>query len=830
MKSDNVTFSSLDGLWAKSSGKRRGLTEHTEDVLEALEEELQRHQALIQLVAERLDDHFHGEHISADDLVREVRLATLCHDLGKATVRFQEYLRAMERWDISGHKDPRPKPTYIHHRFASLPFVKGATVAQGRTLYQRGHIHFGLGIVAVLTHHGWFSSYLEEQSHFRDWTDQRATIAHGSDYVKELLLALWEWMNQHLRSWHYREAPWQADRFDCLLEEFDRWHSGLLGSEQPKYRGWQINHLIEPIDRLTLALIKGLLMGADWQASGHYRPPYEVLDRLEGYLYLGTARRVFQAGRLGHPKDFDWNQSQKVMGQTQDNVICVVACGQGKTEAAGLWAAADPDRRPVVYLLPTQVTSTKLADRLSDYLPKRAELTSDSLREPVDPVGLLHSSARYHRLKDTDDNLADDIKQHLAASRCFALPITVATVDQALMAFFNYGYWPQTTVRLADANIIFDEIHAYEPYTLGLILSMIEQLRELGARFAFLSATMPQRLQKELKNAAGGAHEIPRGQDPAPRWKLHFKEDRSIQELLDEAIHRFGERKGKKVLVIANTIGHANEIYDAIKGRIPADRRMLLHSMFMQRDRAEKEEKLERISSQEGPFFLVATQVVEVSLDISFDFLLTEAATADALVQRFGRVNRFGRGSQTDVWIATQEQRSEKIYEPDLVQMTLRELKAKGQDSVLTEQDYRDVVDAVYEAQRQKPDYREQLQKGRQQVEQIQRQLSYIYDLTAEEARLSEAITRSNDYPKVEIVPKGWEDGKLPTIEDEYKAKCKGPNGLTLAQGFLVRVPLWWLHKPDLFGKPIPCRHGYILDIKYSRERGVLHQRTENLI
>jgi CRISPR-associated endonuclease/helicase Cas3 len=827
MKSDNDRFSSLDDLWAKSSGQRRGLIEHTEDVLEALEEEIQRHRGLIQLVAERLHAHFPQSRTSADYLIREVRLAALCHDLGKATVSFQEYLRTMEQWAASGRHGPRPKVNYIHHRFASLPFIKAAIVSQEKkALYSRGHLHFGLAVVAILTHHGRFSSYLEEQGRIRDWADQRAMIERQIDYIDELLPTLWEWMNKWLLEWHYQKALWSTERFQCLLREFDLWHAGLLGSEA--YPGQQIADRIEPIDRLALSLIKGLLMIADWQASGHYRPPYEVLERLEGYLYLGTAQRAFDAGRLVDPEEFGWNDSQKAMAQTKGNALCVVACGQGKTEAAGLWAAADPQRRPLIYLMPTQVTSTKLADRLSEYLPRRDEFKAASYREPVDPIGLIHGSARYHRLKDADDNLADVVKQHLDASRCFALPVTVATVDQALMAFFNGGYWSQTTVRLAEANIIFDEIHAYEPYTLGLILSMIEQLRELRARFAFLSATMPQRLQEELKRAAGGACDIPHGNDPTPRWRLHLKESHPLRELLPEAIRRFDN--GDKVLVIANTIGHAIEIYNAIEKSVPGEQRMLLHSMFMQKDRSEKEGSLEKISSQEGPFFLVATQVVEVSLDISFDFLLTEAATVDALVQRLGRVNRYGELKYADVWISIQDKRSEKIYELDLVELSLKELKTRGQNGILTEHDYRDAVDVVYNAQWQKPDYREQLQKGRQKALEVQQQLSYIYDLIAEEAKLVAATTRPNDYPKTEIVPRVWEDETSRTIEEEYEDTCEKPNGLTLAQGFIVRVPLWWVYGSKRIGVPKECPHGHILNVKYSREFGVLHEEASNQI
>jgi hypothetical protein len=281
----------------------------------------------------------------------------------------------MDQYESVGRKGPRPKANYIHHRFASLPFVKAAIASQEKSsLYQRGQLRLGLAVLAVLTHHGQFSWFLEEQGRRWNWEEQRGLMDKQIDFIEPVLPALWDWMNERLKQWGYREAPWNPARLQkqTFLEEFDRWHSYLLGSAS--YPGWRISDRFEHSDRLVFWLIKGLLMASDWQASGHCRPAYEVLNKLDGYLYLGTARRAYEAGRLKHPRELKWEQFQEAMASYTDNAICVVACGKGKTEAAGLWVAADSQRRPVIYLLPTQVTSTKLADRLSDYLPKATQL------------------------------------------------------------------------------------------------------------------------------------------------------------------------------------------------------------------------------------------------------------------------------------------------------------------------------------------------------------------------------------------------------------------------------------------------------------------------
>jgi len=117
-----------------------------------------------------------------------------------------------------------------------------------------------------------------------------------------------------------------------------------------------------------------------------------------------------------------------------------------------------------------------------------------------------------------------------------------------------------------------------------------------------------------------------------------------VHRLADEAAARAAVadalKEGKRVLFLSNRVQAAQERYAWAEKAFPGVPRLLLHSRFRRGDRAEREQQIEKFDQQVGPCLVCATQVVEVSLDISFDTLVTDAAPFDSLIQRFGRVNR----------------------------------------------------------------------------------------------------------------------------------------------------------------------------------------------
>lgn len=288
--------------------------------------------------------------------------------------------------------------------------------------------------------------------------------------------------------------------------------------------------------------------------------------------------------------------------------------GDGKTETSLL--ATPPDASKVVYSLPTITTTEAMRRRFEAMFGE-------------DVVSFAHSMlflSLYYR-GELDKKLI-----HRYAMK----PVFVSTIDQVLLAFLNYPRFPVRELALRNAHWIIDEIHAYTPYTLSLIINAIEHaMKHLNTRVTVMSATLPSLLAGELERR--GLMPLIPPESIEERYRSRKRVDVFVRdEPLQNAVEEIAREKGR-VLVVANTVKRARELYNMLK-KIRADV-YLFHSRFTNEDKRRKMEQVEKL--EKG--ILVATQVVEVSLDIDYDVMYTEAAPIDALVQRFGRVNRRGR-------------------------------------------------------------------------------------------------------------------------------------------------------------------------------------------
>jgi CRISPR-associated endonuclease/helicase Cas3 len=305
----------------------------------------------------------------------------------------------------------------------------------------------------------------------------------------------------------------------------------------------------------------------------------------------------------------------------------------------------------------------------------------------------------------------------------FFKPLTVATVDQILTQGFNVGWWELKTFHLYRAKVIIDEIHAYAPYSLGLIISTIKYLREhFETEFFIMTATMPTQLQNLLVDALGGQTNI----TIIPDQELLEQKGRNVFRVLhkshtvDSLKPEIEERlkQGRKVLLVVDTVDEAIRLYDEYKGFD----RLCYHSRYIVKHRNEKEKLIEEYETEkEGEgFLLIATQVVEVSLDIDYDFLYTENAPIDAIIQRAGRVNRKRNAQkETEVIVFWHRPVCEKIYEDknsnfSILEKTYETLgQATKLQPRLSEKDLIVLVEDVYQDQciAEHPSYLEGLKK-----------------------------------------------------------------------------------------------------------------------
>lgn len=377
--------------------------------------------------------------------------------------------------------------------------------------------------------------------------------------------------------------------------------------------------------------------------------------------------------------------------------------GSGKTEAA-LWLAyrlmTDGHARGIAFTLPTRVTSDRIHRRMLGFLEKVATDHAAALVHGhawLRGLPRIHRAAREKNDDDGEESAADAVRRWFASTRRGLLaPFAVGTVDQALLAVVAAKWFFVRQFALAGKVVVLDEVHSYDVYTSTLIRELVRRLLELRATPIILSATLTARQKAELlgsRSASQSCHQAPYPAITVKKWdstetltltppspptnRKRVRVERIHVPSFDEpsaAVARAVElaKSGKNVVWVRNTVRHAQETYR----RLAAERREgefelgLLHSRFPAFQRASRPDlndlaELKRLNLHEERWLwmlgkpepprqdarpkasiLVATQVVEQSVDIDADVLITDLAPTDMLLQRIGRLHRHERGER----------------------------------------------------------------------------------------------------------------------------------------------------------------------------------------
>jgi CRISPR-associated endonuclease/helicase Cas3 len=306
----------------------------------------------------------------------------------------------------------------------------------------------------------------------------------------------------------------------------------------------------------------------------------------------------------------------------------------------------DDDRLHTIVTAPTGAGKTdflirRCKGRLFYTLPFQASINamyerikSDLSNTDAD-VRLLHAASSIKLENGTVEEKI--LQRHIGASVKILTPHQMAS-----MAFATKGY----EAMIADLNgcdVILDEIHTYSETTQAIVLKIVEILCEIGCRVHIGTATMPTVLYNRLIDILGGkgaVYEVRLPNSVLNTYDRHIihKADsiESLKNVIDEAIMH-----NQKVLIVCNQVKRAQNLFKTLNDYYPDVPKMLVHSRFKRGIRNSLEDNLKNIFNKSMHSCLViSTQVVEVSLDISFDLMVTDCAPIDSLIQRFGRINR----------------------------------------------------------------------------------------------------------------------------------------------------------------------------------------------
>ncbi len=392
-----------------------------------------------------------------------------------------------------------------------------------------------------------------------------------------------------------------------------------------------------------------------------------------------------------YPSDFDYllnfelYKHQIQAGKTSGNAILTAPTGSGKTETSLLWLkhqieASGSGR--VFYILPFTASINAMYERLDEKIPNK--------------IGLIHGKlSAFIESKFENDDLVDDgekkkIKEQF---KNLTIPFKVVTPFQLLKNIFALKGFEKGIFEWTGAYFIFDEIHAYNPKVFAQIVSLLKFTTSyLCVKVFIMTATLPSFMRKELEAAIGKHSSIKADNELYNKFERHriiVKTGELIQniEFIQSQLNG-----GKKVLVVCNTVKQAQKVFRELS----ANSKVLLHSSFNANDRNKKEKELFKDSIQ----LLVGTQAIEVSLDIDYDVIFSEPAPLDALIQRFGRVNRRRKKEICDCFVFEERNKADKfIYRnQEVISRTIRILKDKETENlgIIKENELQQMIDFVY--------------------------------------------------------------------------------------------------------------------------------------
>ncbi|MBF0368982.1 MAG: CRISPR-associated helicase Cas3' [Magnetococcales bacterium] len=361
--------------------------------------------------------------------------------------------------------------------------------------------------------------------------------------------------------------------------------------------------------------------------------------------------------------------------------------GGGKTEAAIVLAQrimAQGRADGIYFALPTMTTANAIHARVQPIVHKfyeqdgpkpvillthgKSHLYEEKLTKAAPPPGEEESQAQANLW------LRDSRKKGLLAH------VGVGTLDQALMGILPLKHQSLRLLGLANKVLIVDEVHACDQYLLELLQRLLAFHAAHGGSAILLSATLPRGMRAELIEAFARGRSLAEGRDQnrpdSPPQNTSYpllttslggaliEEPVACQERLHHRVEcvsldteaavfdhlTHAAEAGGCACWIRNSVDDAREAYSALRQRLGGDRVHLFHARFALADRMDIEQRIltrfgkdSTLDNRRGQV-VVATQVVEQSLDIDFDAMVSDLAPADLLIQRAGRLQRHERG------------------------------------------------------------------------------------------------------------------------------------------------------------------------------------------
>lgn len=624
---------------------------------------------------ESISDYLCAECGSREKLFSTLKFCALVHDIGKLTIVFQS--RIYDAVDFS-------------------PFAVCVELPKSGSLVNASDTPHALASEAILlklgcregvasiagAHHGRPSA----------WTDVRDQISGACTAVENFYGKRWKYRKLFESLW----KEWIDFSLECAgFSEL----SDLPDMAVPAQV--VISGMLVTADWIASNTTYFPLISADQKGEfGDYPKRIENAWTTIGFPNMWESKARFglddeafkeRFGFLPNPTQADII-STATDAESSGIYIIEAPMGLGKTEAALALSeilAARAGAGGMFFGMPTQATSNGIFPRLEKWADGLAEDEQTLLA-----IKLAHGNAAlnedYRELFTGHSNLNIESDSGLIVHDWFSgrkqtllSDFVIGTVDQLLMAALKQKHVMLKHFGLSGKVVVVDECHAYDAYMSQYLDMAIKWLGIYKVPVIILSATLPEKRRAELIEAYTDsekhrakhteAHVDKKTADEA--WKhslayplLTYTENNTVKQkalafdgenkevsvrriIRDEvaATAGYAAERGGCVGVIVNTVRKAQEIAAELQSAFPKAEVIIMHAQFIMTDRAKREEQiLKRVGKHSTPesrrgLIIVGTQVLEQSLDLDFDLMITELCPMDLLLQRTGRLHRHNR-------------------------------------------------------------------------------------------------------------------------------------------------------------------------------------------
>ena len=661
----NKRWLRLEKILAKSPGSglvSESLTQHTQNTIIALSWLKDRFVQLDKICANQ-------------NIWHEVFWACCFHDAGKMAKSFQEILEG------------KSQSWYHRHEIASLAVIS--------PLFFDNEQELQWVIAGIISHHRDANEILEQRYNPKfseEDLDLEGVIKEiDPNNVHDFLL----WLEENSFNWIKEFGFYHLNVHPLRLSANFTEGDFQIQAVQNVYRYLKIYRSIisdlkkkspyTPENRLAIVL-RGLITQADHLASAYASPlsqaEFPLKDEVKSLLKIESLYKY-----------------QEEVSNTSGSVIFTAPTGSGKTEASILWAGKQNSEKRgshFIYLLPYQASLNTMYRRLQKLFRTQE-------------IALLHGRSLQTIYKELMKNEINPGKADMIARRQQDLAklhhpfIWCTTPYQLLKAAYRLPGYESLWTNLAHSLIVIDEFHAYEPVRMGMFIELLKELKiNWDATLCCMTATMPAWLKRLIASSLADReiHITDQKLLNLVRHRINLIRANIKDEILLSIIKKEIDARNK-ILVCVNTVNEAQNFYEKLKGEFGGNNLVLMHSRFCLRDRLNKELEIEKNLEDTDfgcyPKVVVATQVIEVSLNLDFDAIITEPAPLEALIQRFGRVNRFGKKGIVPVNILdTPSEGSLKIYDSRLIETAIHLLSEKN-GLLLDNKLVQSLIDSVYQ-------------------------------------------------------------------------------------------------------------------------------------